>query len=663
MGILGAMAVLVAHEAKAEPWFAFGSWGGSLDLGYERERLHTRTDSGLSDLTRRRTDEQLNARNSGFYVMDPRLLTGNLGLTVDYFQEQERVDGAEQSLYGRLTGYTFDAGLLPAKPYSAALFANRNQSILDRPFGGRSDIAYESRGTTLRLREDSVLKDLGVPYFNPTLGVRQERSEETTTMLGQTLRRDEVRDTLTLEANKGFGTADLGFRYEQSELDNRAFPDTSFQTRATDLTYSLDFGPTRNRRWDSRIHRYDYRRLAGDDGRTFLTVDEQLRLDHRENLFTDYRYLLSRIAAPTGDTTTQTGTIHGQHRLYRNLTTDITGQGMHQDLPDGRRAQYAGQLDLNYQRNLPRDGRVFGRFGGRYQVDDNDLATSSIAVYDEPHTAPSPLGAGAGFTLNNPFVVVATIVVVDARGGGRVTATPGVDYDVVPEGDYVKIVPLATSPLILPGDPLLVSYSYEAAPSMRFSTVSRWIGGGVDFRWIAFTLARNESDQTLLSGQDGRFLDDQRQDTAELELRGDWNRIQARATARHEVQDSRRLAYTRAQFNQFLSARLPYNFTLGLQAEQSSTDFTVPLRAGRTRSLRATLDRYAANGWHVSVFGGTRTLEDSALPAETVREGGVRARRRLGKLDIVPSFTWSELERGPVEADDRRLMLRLVRRF
>jgi len=663
MRIVGTIAMLVIHETRAEPWLAPGTWGGSLELGYERERQQTRTDNSRSDLARSRMNERMEIRNNGFHVVDPKLLTGNLGLTADFFQERGHMDGVENAPHGKLTGYTFDAGILPAKPYTAALFANLNQNILDRPFGGRSDISYETRGATLRLREDSFLKDLGIPHFNSTLGTRQEHTQETTTILNQTLRRDEFRNVLTFDANKGFRTADLGFHYELNDLDNYVRSDTSFQTQAANLTYGLDFGPTLNRRWDSRVYYYDYQRRTGEDTRTFLTVDEQLRLDHHENLFTDYRYLLTRIAAPTGTTTTQTVTLHAQHRLYRNLTTDVTAQGMRQNIADGERTNDAVQLDFNYRRGLAWNGQVFGRVGTRYQIDDNDLAGSSIAVTDEPHTAPAPLGGGAGFTLNNLFVIASTIVVVDTRGGGRVTATLNVDYDVIQEGQYIKIIPLATSPLIQPGDPLLVSYAYETAPNNRFSTVSRWVSAGVDFRWIAFSLARDEYDQTLLSGQDGGYLDDQRRDTAQVELRGDWNRIQARAIALCQTQDSTRLAYTRRQFNQSLNARLPFNFTLGLQAEESVTDFTVPVRTSKTRSLRATLDRYAVNGWYVTAFGAMRALEDSEFANETIREAGVRARRTLGKLDVAPSFTWSHFERGTIEARDRRLMLRATRRF
>jgi len=36
----------------------------------------------------------------------------------------------------------------------------------------------------------------------------------------------------------------------------------------------------------------------------------------------------------------------------------------------------------------------------------------------------------------------------------------GLDYDISPEGSLTKIIPLAASPVIQPGDPVEVSYTY-----------------------------------------------------------------------------------------------------------------------------------------------------------------------------------------------------------
>lgn len=650
--------MLLSHEARAQPVFGLGRWGGEVELGYEQDRQVTRS-PGSPDLVfnRLRNDERLDIRNQGFFFVDPRLFTGNLGLTFDLFQEHDRFDGNKEYQNGKLTGYNFDAGLLSEKPYSATIFANHSENIFNREFGGRSEVTFESRGASLRLREDSFLRDWGAPYLNATLSAREEHTLEETTSFAQRFTRDETRNITTLDVNKGFVNSDLGFRYEQTDVMDRARPQSAFQTQAANLNYSLDFGPTLNRRWDSRVYYLD---RTDNSPATFLTVDEQLHIEHHQDLFTDYRYLLLRNDTQTGATTTQNGTFLVHQRLYKNLTTDYKLQGQTQDLPGGNRSYYAGQVDLNYRRSLTPDRYVFVRLGTRYQLDDNDLNVSRVNVVDEPHTAPSPLGVGVGFTLNNPFAIASTIVVLDSS---RIAATPGVDYDIVQEGDSTNIVPIVGSLVISAGESLFVSYAFEVAPSIEYSTASWWVSGGIDFRWIAVSYGHEESDQTLIAGRDGRFLDDRRSDTAQLELRGDWGSVQARAGSTYLTLDSTRLAYARWQFSQFLAYRPQFDLLLSLNTEQSYTDYRLPERESSTHSARLSFDRFAPSGWYTTVYASTRTLHDSQQPDETLREAGLKARRSIGKLSIVPSLTWSDRERGGVATTDRRVEVKVTRRF
>jgi len=656
-GIVEAMAMFASYDAHAQPVFGLGSWQGAVEVAYERDRQELRS-PGSPDLTTQllRFDERLNIRNQGFFVLDPRLFTGNLGLTYGLFQEHNRFDGNERHENGRLTGYTFDAGILSEKPVSATIFANRNQDISSREFGGRSEITYQNHGATLRLREDSFLRNWGIPYFNASLGVREEHTQESTTLFAQRFQRDETRNIKTLDASKGFVNSDLGFRFEQTDVTDQARPGLDYQTQTANLTYSLDFGPTLNRRWFSRIYYLDRKDSSPV---TFLTVDEQLRIYHHQDLNTDYRYLLQKHDTPFGTTSTQNASFLIHQRIYKNLTTDYKLQGQKQKLPAGERSNYAGQADFNYRRSFTPDRQVFVRLGGRYQMDNNDLAVSLINVVDESHTAPGVLGAGAGFTLDNPFVITSTIVVLDS---GRVTATPGVDYDIVQVGNDTKIVPILGNLVIQPGENLFVSYSYEVAPNIRFSTSSWWMSGGIDFRWIALSLSHEQTDQTLRAGRDDRFLEDRRMDSVQSELRGDWGSIQGRAGAAYQSFDSTHLVYTRKQFNELLSYRARYDVLLSLTAEQSHTDYTLPERQTDSNLVRLSLDA-TTGGWYSSLFASRRTLDDSQLPREIVREAGLRTRRRYGKLDVSASLVSTRHERGEVETSDWRVLATAQRRF
>ncbi len=653
------MAIVTAGEAAARP-FELGHWGADAEVRFERDDQDTRIGGTSSEFRRTRYEEQVGLRNRGFFIVDPRLFTGNLEGRFGLVQEDERVDREEHFRNGTLLGYSFDGAILSDKPYVVTLFANRNQSVLTREFGGRSEITFENRGATFRLREDSVLRDLGFPHFSAVLGAREERLKEETTALGRTFRRDEVRTVLSYEASKGFETSDLSLRYEFADLDDRAGVIGSFRTHTAGLTYSLDFGPTLNARWDSRLQ---YLNRTGRSPVTFLSADEELRLDHHQNLFTDYRYLFSRNETGAGDTTTHTGIAFLQHRLYESLTSRLAASGTLQDLPTGDRISTYGEADFAYRRAIPRRGQLFAGTGARYQIDDNRLDVSLITVIDEPHTAPTPRGGSAGFLLNNPFVIVSTIEVVDTRGGARLPTTLGVDYVIVQEGDFTKIVPLASSLVILDGDPLLVSYSFEVSPSLKFSTLSWHASAGVDYRWIALTAAHRQADQDLLSGRGGQFLDDRRLETVRLDLRGDWDRALAVATAEYQIEDSTRLDFRAWQFSQSVSYRPLLDLLLSLSSQESFTEFTRPRRRSESLSTRGTLDWSPLTGLFVTGFLGLRVFDDSDVPSETIREAGLRARWTFARLEVAPAFTWSDRERGAAETTNLRFDVRVVRRF
>jgi hypothetical protein len=660
--VMEAITILFINEPRADSVFVPGQWSGDLSLGGEYEHSKTEMQNAPNnESTRRRYDEQVGIRNQGFYIIDPRLLTGNIGLTFDEFQERDFFNGNSTGNSGTLTGYNFDAGMFNDEPYSGRVFANKNHTILSREFGGQSDLTFETHGGAFRLRDDSILRDWGVPYFTSTLSAHQERTREITDVLNQHFERDETRNTVDFDANKGFQTADLGFNAEVSDDTDSVHPENAFTNHSAALTYSLDFGPTLNRRWDSRLLYTDFR---GRTDQTFRSADEGLRIDHNVDLSTFYHYLIASIDTVTGTTTTQSATALAQQKINHNLDAAYTAQATRIELPEdnGERTSDAGQADLNYHRNLTPDERVFARVGARYQVDDNALKTSQVDVVDEPHTAPSSPGwtGSNGFTLANPFVITSTIAVVDTRT--TLTLQTPKDYLILQEGDSTEIIPQPNSD-VQATDSFTVSYSYEVAPSIRFSTEAWWVNGGMDLRWIAFSLSHQVFDQTLLGGHDGKFLDNRRTDDAQVEVRGETGPYQARANADYTVETSTRLAYTRWQLGQFLYYRPRYGLTLGFDAQEYVTDFTLPERVSKGHSARLTLDLISPNGWYTDAFAGVRVQEDSDLPTDTLHEAGVQSRRTIGLLDILPSFTWNERERGPVKNTDYRIQLRLVRRF
>ena len=379
----------------------------------------------------------------------------------------------------------------------------------------------------------------------------QEESDESTTQLGQTYKLDETRDILGYEADKGFQTADLDFYYQyisDSYTGNERF---AFDTQWVNLNYSLDFGPDLNRRWDSRINYYT---TSGAFAQSFLYADERLHIDHFQNLSTNYEYLLSNTSAEGQTDTSQTGTFQLQHRLYQSLVTTLTLQGFYDTLTQGERDFYAVELTPNYSRSIPWGGTLYLDGDGRYEIDDNHLSGSQVRVINEQHAA-----TPSGFTLNQPFVATSTIVVVDIRGGGRLPCQLDIDYDVTQLGTLTQIVPIPTSHIIQPGDPLEVSYSYQVAAHGRYSTTTLVGNAGMTFSWIDFNLQHQQIDENLLSGQGGQFLYNLHQDQGRVEVHHEWEPVDARANALYQIYDSDSelftLKYTLQNYGQYLTFR------------------------------------------------------------------------------------------------------------
>ena len=177
------------------------------------------------------------------------------------------------------------------------------------------------------------------------------------------------------------------------------------------------------------------------------------------------------------------------------------------------------------------------------------------------------------------------------------------------------------------------------------------------------SLAHEQSEQSLLSGRDGRFLDERTVDTARLELRGDWERVRASASAQYQVQDGTRLAFTSWQYGQLLTVRPLSDLVLSLTAQETFANYTIPERRSTSLSTRADLTWSPLAGLFVNAFASLRASEDSGLPSETVRETGIRIRWTRGKLDVAPTFTWVDRERGTTQSTDMRFDLKVTRRF
>jgi hypothetical protein len=648
--------------------FLPGTWTGDLDLAYDSYRQRTQIE-GIPDssLDGRLATTGVTVRNQGFAILDPRLLTGSLGLRFGVEKNWQEAFGARTTEHGKLIGYDLESLFLQEKPYNGTFLANQSQNVFSRSFGGTTRTENRSASLIFHWREDSVLREKEIlPYFNANLEVRQEHLKERTANAGQTFDRDEHRDLVRLNGHNGWTTADLDFSFEGIRLDNIVYPAGSYRSETANVDYSLDFGPGLNRRWDNHVT-YSSRKGTSED-LTLLTLGERLNIDHYDNLSSNYYYDFTSQQVLQGSATSNSLGAGLNHRLYQNLNSSVGVSGARLTLPTGDIDTAAVQAAFDYNHAVPLGGNLSTWFAGAVAFTENKLQSSVVPVVDASYIVPPQLGAGTSILLADRNIVTDTIVVVDVKGGSRITTVEGVDYTVLVEGDQTRILPQPTSAIIVPGDLLEISYVFNVDPSSKFRTDSRSVGLDLDWRWIAFSVAHEETLQTPLAGTDSSFLSDRRRDSAKMQLRGDWDALSGRADAGVTRYNYTQLVYDEVRFGEQVTYRfagewLPGSWLFDLSANQVRADYELPVRRSDGRSVTLNVDWNSYGGWWVNGSLSHRTLRDTELPSDDIKEAMLRVRRTWYKLDIFGSVGYADRLRGGVHTTNANLHFSAVRRF
>jgi hypothetical protein len=642
--------------------FQRGRWRGNIGLSFNGQREKSLVDGAGQSFSSRIFDESVTVRNEEFGLIDRRLMSGTIGLTAGVQQFRQTVDNMKSSEHEKLLGYDFDLAFLSETPYRSNIYANRSQSTTALISGGTSETEAENRGIILRLGENSILRDREIlPYFRASLEAVQEHDKETTRIADQILRREDRRESVMLSAHNGTETSDLNFRYVASRLKDYINDASSYQDQTVNVNYSLDFGPTLNRRWDSSI---DYYTRRGSDSLSLsnVNVSEALTIDHYANLSSSYNYQYNRQESPDGTVASQSAGMQVQHRLYDNLTTSAGVSGSKQTLPTGNADSKGGQLSFSYNHGIPWQGHMVGGIGGSYFINASHVPGGTVPVVDAPYTAPPSLGAGAGFALKDSFIDVSTISIVDIKGGARIPTAAGVDYLVVVDGLKTTIQPLPTSVVIMPNDLLQVSYIYEVPPDLKYRITTRSANLGLYWRWISLDFSHDESDSTPLSGGDSSLLVSNRQDSARLSLNGAWDNLQARGDARVLRYDGNIIAYKSATLDEFVDYAVTPELSLALSANQYRTDYTLPVRKVTGRSIR--LDANLAwEGWLANAYALQRNYTDTEIQPEKYQEAGFKLHRRWLKLELTTAVYANRRWRGGTETQNATVQITVVRQF
>jgi len=697
----------------ADEWqIGRGRWSGSLGMNYLQSRYASDSDLGNGSTgSTQILQERLEMQGIGLYVLDPRLVSLDLGLSLSHnqsnFSSLVGASSTESDSTNSFLGYSLNADIFSSKPYPVKLFATSLKNQTSQGFGGLTVDSYNREGFSLELKEDSVLKDWVGPWFRARLSAEQQHNQTSTNFFGRVNRSESTSRSLLISANKGFSSSDLQFSYQANERRNALIEEAALVSQGVSLLHGVDFGPGLNRSLSSSLY---YGTVQAQEPFNTLSVSEALHIDHFQNLSTDTNYNYLRDEARGVVIVSQDGSFAISHKLYQNLSTSIRLHGGQSSLPAGSRTYYGGSLGQSYTHALPRGGNLGVNWSGGYQRNSNALSSGTIPVTREPHPAPAEFALG--FRLAKPFVNVESIQLFNVTSGIR-ELIPRSAYALQQEANFVRITPRYldindADPLIKPDDKLEVDYTYQV--DARLENESRNLGYGftVSYGWIGGGYQHQQTQQNPLAGE-AIFLLSTRDDVVNLRLGGVWlgwpvtlqtshsrsissgvlgqrqedtTRMDVQASGRALGMDASghagmvRYREQKVAYDQLLIAAtllwLPAstNWNMSFSANASTTANQQPVEVKSTDlSARGALNWDPSGGWRHTAFVEvtsnyytSKTSSTSSSRRTALRLGG-RTAFTVGKLALSSGVYFNQLISGGANFSSQAFDISVTRAF
>jgi hypothetical protein len=661
--VVAAVAVFFSPGLTRAQWLQLGERQGSVES--VTEYLHEDLRNSL--LQR----EILTLRNSGA-ILDPRLVNFTFGGSYGYYNSWATGDNQ----HGAILDYDFSANILPQKPFSFTLFTNRSQNFYSREMPGVTQILNENIGGTL------VADALYIPS---SLRFRREyRDEESRGLVlaSSGSSQKNLRNVLTYEGLRGWLNSELELHYELTDdqnLSNSSFgsfasvPNVSSRRHDAALNYSVDFGPELNRTWDSRIR---FLAQTGFTDLTTLNINQWLRIEHQENFLTNYRYAFTDTKAQDGSAFNHDLAFGLEHHLYRNLVSTFETENDYQTLPAGSKEMLRNNLNFTYTKRLPLNGQLNAGLGGGLSYETDKFNGSEGFAPQETHTALSPFALP--MSLNNPLVNPTSVVVTKTAVGplpagcvppldSSIPLVAGRDYLLQTVGNVTEIKPLPCFGLtsgINPGDTIAVDYHFSLPSSPLAFTTSTWHANfSLDYGWIRPYFTYSQINQTLVSGSDSRFLNDERSNSLGIEFRFDSQRLHSRFLGEGQGYASTRTKYQGIRFNQIVGVTFRPDLTLMFNADEAFTTFTLPRRRTWSALGTATLSYSPTPTITADLFAVLSMLNDNTSENERSRQAGLRLRWYYRKLEILPTIEFLDRSYGYRRTMNYHGLLTIIRRF
>jgi hypothetical protein len=635
------IATWMGVEPDSVRWLRLGTWEGNLGFTYGGTQVESGPKSDTLTSTTRLATEYLTIRNNGYSILDPRFITGSIGVTLGWDQVRQRFQDQDTNQNGTLNGYSFDATFFGQKALNGRVWADRVESFTTLPFTGDTKSTVSTAGAMLNLMQHSWLRDAEIlPWFDAWLQAYRTRTLDEYHFGSTSTNYDQTQDVVRLYAHNGGETSDLSVTADLVDFKFPTFPQGAYRNYGAAANYSRDFGPNLDTTWTS-VATYNDRK--GDIALETFTLDETVDVHHTTDLRSTYWYSLLRQQSASGTVVDQVGAAEVTYNLWRYLSLSASATGRHDQYPNGPVEGASGSLSADYTRPLASGAQVYANAQATYAYASNNLSSGEISVIDEASSAPAAPGVGAGVLLNNPFVVAQSIIVVDTRGGARIPTTINVDYTVATEGNQSRILVLPTSPVIRPGDPLAISYTYQVPTQASYHASSESLTVGADWNWLALNYNHTQTQAPQVTQAGVTFVGNSSSDALTAVVRGNWEAFNASAIASLVHYSAPALAYNTQTYTVSGAYQPIWAVALNFTSAWSRTDYTLPVaRTSGNEAARIDLNLYAPPGSHndvltATLFGLYNKLTDSEIPTQTLKQVGCNVDYTLGKLTLKAS--------------------------
>lgn len=644
-------ALLLVGCIALAPWSApaqivdVESVEGALQVGadFRRERF-TSEGRPTRRFERNRFEEELDLSLSGS-VVAPQVLRYRLGGAVGLRQEQ--LDSSDADLGGArgfLLGYDALMNVLPRLPLSLDLFANRFQDTFDQSFGTENEILSEAFGTTLRSSFGEVPAEL---TWQSLRSISESRGTVTN-------RRDETRRLIELNGRHLSETLQARLHLRDEDVDDESLPPVGdYHVREAGAFGGYLFGPYLEKslrlgaRWFERTGNFDFENL---------NASSDFLWEVTETFASELRYDFNRFRGFDQSTLSHDGSLGFRHQLYESLWTNLSFFGDRLERGSGERLAYGSDLSLSYRKQLPLDSRLLIDLAGRYRIEDRDFEEGLDFVTGERLL----LEDLTDNFLENPRADPSTVQVFESLD--RAPLQEGLDYTLDVIGDRVSIDVLPGG-ILEPGDEVLVRYQFRTDPAVKLRRTGFGFGVGWDLGWLEIGYEHDEAAERALEGPEPASLQDSVRDILRLGLEGRWRALRGAAAVSYTDESTSSIDYTELAFRQQLTWRPARAFRVGVHLRQARRDFARPERETRTLQAGSSVGWTPRRGWTVTVFQDFRRLEDSTSPDQETLETGLRGDLRFGRIQLVPTFSFTRRELGSSVAGILHGGIRLRRTF